>query len=53
MTIQTHIPGFPRTGAERELKFVLERHWRGELDAGLPLHMKSVGAAPFKCTAAP
>ncbi|NVD96841.1 5-methyltetrahydropteroyltriglutamate--homocysteine S-methyltransferase [Massilia sp. BJB1822] len=28
--IQTHIPGFPRIGAARELKFALERHWRGE-----------------------
>ncbi|MTW11828.1 5-methyltetrahydropteroyltriglutamate--homocysteine S-methyltransferase [Pseudoduganella eburnea] len=28
--IQTHIPGFPRIGAARELKFALERFWRGE-----------------------
>ena len=28
----THILGFPRMGAHRELKFALERHWRGELD---------------------
>jgi 5-methyltetrahydropteroyltriglutamate--homocysteine methyltransferase len=36
MTIQTHILGFPRIGAQRELKFGLEAHWRGELpDAGL------------------
>jgi len=27
---QTHIPGFPRIGAARELKFALERFWRGE-----------------------
>jgi len=34
--IHTHIPGFPRIGAARELKFALESHWRGELDeAGL------------------
>ena len=26
--------GFPRMGADRELKWALERHWRGELDAG-------------------
>lgn len=26
-----HIPGYPRIGARRELKFALERHWRGEL----------------------
>ncbi|MYN38130.1 5-methyltetrahydropteroyltriglutamate--homocysteine S-methyltransferase [Duganella sp. FT109W] len=30
-TISTHIPGFPRIGAARELKFALERNWRGEL----------------------
>ncbi|TCO81541.1 methionine synthase (B12-independent) [Plasticicumulans lactativorans] len=29
----THVPGFPRIGAHRELKFALEAHWRGELDA--------------------
>ena len=31
MNIHTHILGFPRIGAERELKFALERHWRGEV----------------------
>jgi 5-methyltetrahydropteroyltriglutamate--homocysteine methyltransferase len=31
--IQTHILGFPRIGAQRELKVALERHWRGELSA--------------------
>ena len=25
--------GFPRIGADRELKWALERHWRGDLDA--------------------
>ncbi|HEY9063386.1 MAG TPA: 5-methyltetrahydropteroyltriglutamate--homocysteine S-methyltransferase [Burkholderiaceae bacterium] len=30
--IRTHILGFPRMGAQRELKFALERHWRGEID---------------------
>ncbi|MGO4394569.1 5-methyltetrahydropteroyltriglutamate--homocysteine S-methyltransferase [Variovorax sp. M-6] len=30
---RTHILGFPRMGAHRELKFALERHWRGEIDA--------------------
>ncbi len=31
-----HNLGFPRIGAERELKFGLEKHWKGELDhAGL------------------
>jgi len=28
---QTHNLGFPRIGADRELKFALEKHWRGEL----------------------
>ncbi|HEY9239815.1 MAG TPA: 5-methyltetrahydropteroyltriglutamate--homocysteine S-methyltransferase, partial [Burkholderiaceae bacterium] len=27
-----HTLGFPRMGAQRELKFALERHWRGEID---------------------
>lgn len=31
--INTHVPGFPRIGAQRELKFALERHWRGESNA--------------------
>jgi 5-methyltetrahydropteroyltriglutamate--homocysteine methyltransferase len=31
--IRTHTLGFPRIGAQRELKFALERHWRGEIDA--------------------
>ncbi len=31
--ILTHILGFPRMGAQRELKFALEKHWRGEIDA--------------------
>ncbi|WP_343730429.1 5-methyltetrahydropteroyltriglutamate--homocysteine S-methyltransferase [Duganella sp.] len=40
--IHTHIPGFPRIGAARELKFALEKNWRGELDeAGL----EAVGSA--------
>jgi 5-methyltetrahydropteroyltriglutamate--homocysteine methyltransferase len=30
MTI-AHVPGFPRIGAERELKSALERYWRSEL----------------------
>jgi 5-methyltetrahydropteroyltriglutamate--homocysteine methyltransferase len=30
---QAHIPGFPRIGAHRELKFALESFWRGESDA--------------------
>ena len=31
--IHTHIPGFPRIGAARELKTALERHWRGAMAA--------------------
>ncbi len=30
---RTHTLGFPRMGAQRELKFALEKHWRGEIDA--------------------
>ena len=29
--IHTHTLGYPRIGAQRELKFALEQHWRGEL----------------------
>lgn len=29
--METHILGFPRIGAKRELKQALERHWRGEI----------------------
>lgn len=29
----SHILGFPRIGAKRELKFALEGFWRGEIDA--------------------
>ncbi len=32
-TITTANLGFPRIGADRELKWALERHWRGDLDA--------------------
>ncbi|NCD35463.1 MAG: hypothetical protein EOL87_18930, partial [Spartobacteria bacterium] len=28
--MQTHILGFPRIGAHRELKRALENHWRGQ-----------------------
>lgn len=31
--IALHVPGFPRIGAARELKFALERYWRDELSA--------------------
>ncbi len=38
--IRTHILGYPRIGAHRELKFALERHWRGELSA---IELENVG----------
>ena len=31
--ITTHTLGFPRIGAQRELKFALEAYWRGETEA--------------------
>ncbi|MFI9651302.1 5-methyltetrahydropteroyltriglutamate--homocysteine S-methyltransferase [Guyparkeria halopsychrophila] len=34
----THILGFPRIGRERALKWALERHWRGEIDADALQH---------------
>ena len=30
--MKAHNLGFPRIGAQRELKFALERYWRGEID---------------------
>jgi 5-methyltetrahydropteroyltriglutamate--homocysteine methyltransferase len=41
-SIQTHIPGFPRIGAARELKFALEKHWRGETGEA---ELEATGAA--------
>jgi 5-methyltetrahydropteroyltriglutamate--homocysteine methyltransferase len=44
--IKTHILGYPRIGQQRELKFALERHWKGELseqqleDAGAALRLR-------------
>ncbi|NOS76000.1 MAG: 5-methyltetrahydropteroyltriglutamate--homocysteine S-methyltransferase, partial [Methyloglobulus sp.] len=32
--IKIHNLGFPRLGENRELKFALERYWRGEIDQG-------------------
>src|SRR5690554_5092280 len=37
----THNLGFPRIGAARELKFALEKYWRGESDAD---ELRNVGA---------
>ncbi|MEG0348822.1 MAG: 5-methyltetrahydropteroyltriglutamate--homocysteine S-methyltransferase, partial [Acinetobacter sp.] len=31
MSIQTHILGYPRIGAKRELKFAEENYWKGEI----------------------
>jgi len=39
--IKIHALGFPRMGANRELKQALERHWRGEIDAPA---LEAVGA---------
>ena len=35
---QTHNLGFPRIGAQRELKFALEQYWRGETSTSQLLH---------------
>lgn len=32
MATTTHILGYPRIGKQRELKFALEKYWRGEID---------------------
>jgi 5-methyltetrahydropteroyltriglutamate--homocysteine methyltransferase len=32
MKLSTSSLGFPRMGPRRELKFALEKHWRGDLD---------------------
>ncbi|NCO47362.1 MAG: 5-methyltetrahydropteroyltriglutamate--homocysteine S-methyltransferase, partial [Vibrio sp.] len=32
MATTTHILGYPRIGEKRELKFALEKYWRGESD---------------------
>jgi 5-methyltetrahydropteroyltriglutamate--homocysteine methyltransferase len=37
---RTHVLGFPRVGARRELKFALESYWRGESDEA---HLLGVG----------
>lgn len=41
MTTTTHILGYPRIGEKRELKFALEKYWRGEIDQA---ELKQVGA---------
>ncbi len=37
----THILGYPRIGDKRELKFALEKYWRGEIDQAA---LKAVGS---------
>ncbi|NOI75195.1 5-methyltetrahydropteroyltriglutamate--homocysteine S-methyltransferase [Vibrio coralliilyticus] len=37
----THILGYPRIGEKRELKFALEKYWRGEIEQA---ELKAVGA---------
>jgi len=39
---RTHVLGYPRIGAQRELKFALESFWRGECDEA---HLREVGDA--------
>ncbi|HEY9447096.1 MAG TPA: hypothetical protein VIQ62_08480, partial [Burkholderiales bacterium] len=40
--ITTHILGYPRIGARRELKFALEAYWRGEANEE---YLEGVGKA--------
>ncbi|MFP3548560.1 hypothetical protein SB748_34805, partial [Rhizobium sp. SIMBA_035] len=39
--VTTHNLGFPRIGAQRELKFGLERYWKGESSRDV---LKALGA---------
>ncbi|MEK6173296.1 hypothetical protein WI666_06535 [Vibrio cholerae] len=47
----THILGYPRIGEKRELKFALEKYWRGEIDqaalkqVGSQIRQKKLGIA--------
>jgi hypothetical protein len=41
-TIQTHVLGFPRIGARRELKHALEAYWRGASSCAT---LENVGAS--------
>ncbi|MCG9679844.1 5-methyltetrahydropteroyltriglutamate--homocysteine S-methyltransferase [Vibrio sp. Isolate24] len=40
MATTTHILGYPRIGEKRELKFALEKYWRGEINQA---ELKAVG----------
>ena len=33
--VRTHTLGFPRMGAQRELKFALEKYWSGQIDSSV------------------
>jgi len=47
-----HVLGAPRIGPHRELKFALERHWRGELDeAGLRAAASGIRQANWRAQA--
>ena len=47
-----HVLGLPRIGPDRELKFALERHWRGELDeAGLRAVASGIRQANWRAQA--
>ncbi len=41
MTTTTHILGYPRIGEKRELKFALEKYWRGDISQQ---ELKAVGS---------
>ena len=41
MVTTTHILGYPRIGEQRELKFALEKYWRGDIDQAA---LKAVGS---------
>ncbi|MDN3610306.1 5-methyltetrahydropteroyltriglutamate--homocysteine S-methyltransferase [Vibrio ostreicida] len=41
MATTTHILGYPRIGEKRQLKFALEKYWRGEIEQE---ELKSVGS---------
>ncbi len=39
VTVTTSTLGFPRMGPKRELKFALEKHWKGAIDANALLEV--------------
>lgn len=42
MATTTHILGYPRIGEQRQLKFALEKYWRGEINQ---IQLQDVGSA--------